>query len=235
MTNTTVLQINDVDIDVIKKDIKNIHLAVYPPNAKVRISAPYSYDDETIKLFAVSKWGWIKDNIEIIKNQTRIPPKDYVSGESHYIFGKRYLLKVVDGKKSSITTEGVNRIIMTIKKTATRDSKKRIMESWYRKQLTAKLNCLIPKWENKTGLKIESWQIKKMRTRWGSCNVVSKHINFNLELAKRPIKEVEYVILHELSHLVENTHNQKFIAHVETYMPNWKLYRKELNSLTYEE
>ena len=89
--------------------------------------------------------------------------------------------------------------------------------------------------ENKTGLKIESWQIKKMRTRWGSCNVVSKHINFNLELAKRPIKEVEYVILHELSHLVENTHNQKFIAHVETYMPNWKLYRKELNSLTYEE
>lgn len=235
MTSTKVLQVNNVDIDVIKKDIKNIHLAVYPPDARVRISAPFSYDDETIKLFAVSKWGWIKDNIEVIKNQTRIPPKDYISGESHYLFGKRYMLKVVEGKKSSIDIEGVNKIVITVRKNATKDSKKKMMESWYREQLTKKLNILVPAWEEKTGLKINSWQIKKMKTRWGSCNINKKSINFNLELAKRQVKEMEYVILHELSHLVEKTHNQRFVSHLETYMPNWKLYRKELNSLTFEE
>lgn len=235
MTNTTVLQVNNVDIDVVKKNIKNIHLAVYPPDAKVRISAPFGYDDETIKLFAVSKWAWIKDNIETVKNQTRIPPKDYISGESHYLFGKRYMLKVVEGKKSSIDKEGVNKLIMTVRKNATKDSKKRLMESWYRKQLTDKLNVLIPKWEETTGLQISSWQIKKMKTRWGSCNIARRSINLNLELAKRQPKEIEYVILHELSHLVERTHNQRFIAHVEKFMPNWKLYRKDLNSLTFEE
>ena len=124
---------------------------------------------------------------------------------------------------------------MTVGKNATKDSKKRLMESWYRKQLTDKLNVLIPQWEETTGIQISSWQIKKMKTRWGSCSINKKSINFNLELAKRHIKEVEYVILHELSHLVEKTHNQRFITHVETYMPNWKLYRKELNSLTFEE
>ena len=235
MTNTTVLQVNEVDIDVIKKNIKNIHLAVYPPDARVRISAPFSYDDETINLFAVSKWAWIKDNIETIKNQTRIPSKDYISGESHYLFGKRYMLKVVEDKKSSITIEGVNKLIMTIRKNATRISKKKLMESWYREQLTEKLNVLIPQWEDKTGLKLSTWQIKKMKTRWGSCNIEKRSINFNIELAKRQVKEIEYVILHELSHLVEKTHNQRFVAHVEQYMPNWKLYRKELNSFTFEE
>lgn len=234
MTSTKVLQVNNVDIDVIKKDIKNIHLAVYPPDARVRISAPFSYDDETIKLFAVSKWAWIKDNIETVKNQTRIPPKDYISGESHYLFGKRYMLKVVEGK-SSIDIKGMNKLIMTVRKNATKDSKKRLMESWYRKQLTDKLNVLIPQWEETTGLQISSWQIKKMKTRWGSCSINKKSINFNLELAKRKVKEIEYVILHELSHLVEKTHNQKFVSHIEKYMPNWKLYRKELNSFTFEE
>lgn len=234
MTNTKVLQVNNVDIDVVKKNIKNIHLAVYPPDARVKISAPLGYDDETIKLFAVSKWAWIKDNVEVIKKQTRIPEREYISGESHYLFGKRYMLKVVEGKKSSIEFEGVNKITMTTRKNSTIDLKKRIMDSWYREQLTDKLNVLIPQWEEKTGLKFSTWQIKKMKTRWGSCNVDKQSACFNLELAKKQTKEIEYVILHELSHLVEKTHNQKFVAHVESYMPNWKLYRKELNSLTFE-
>ena len=234
MNSAKVLQVNNIKIDVIKKDIKNIHLAVYPPDARVRISAPCSYDDETIKLFAVSKWSWIKNNIEAIKKQTRIPPKEYISGESHYLFGKRYMLKVVEGRKSSLTFEGVNKIIMTVRKNATKDSRKKLMEEWYREELTKKLNILIPRWEEKTGLTINSWQIKKMKTRWGSCSVKNKTILLNLELAKRQIKEIEYVILHELSHLVEKTHNQNFVSNVQKYMPNWKLYRKELNSFTFE-
>ena len=145
------------------------------------------------------------------------------------------MLIVVEGKKSFISIEGANKLVMTVRQNATRDSKKRLMESWYRERLTEKLNALIPLWEEKTGLKLSSWQIKKMKTRWGSCNINKKCINLNLELAKRHIIEIEYVILHELSHLVEKTHNQRFIAHIERYMPNWKLYRRELNSLTFEE
>lgn len=234
MTNSTVLQVNNVDIYVIKKDIKNIHLSVCPPNAMVKISAPLSYDNETIRLFAVSKWSWIKDNIQIIQNQTRIPPKDYISGESHYLFGKRYMLKVVAGNKHSVNVKGINTIIMTVKKNTSRDNRKKLMQEWYRKKLTEKLNVLIPKWEEKTGLNLNSWQIKKMKTKWGSCHIDKKTICLNLELAKRKYIEIEYVILHELSHLIEKTHNQRFIAHVEKYMPNWKLYRKELNSMTFE-
>ena len=109
-----------------------------------------------------------------------------------------------------------------------------LMQEWYRKKLTEKLNVLIPKWEEKTGLNLNSWQIKKMKTKWGSCHIDKKTICLNLELAKRKYIEIEYVILHELSHLIEKTHNQRFIAHVEKYMPNWKLYRKELNSMTFE-
>jgi len=235
MTNATVLKVNNIDIDVVKKDIKNIHLAVYPPDARVRISAPKSYDNETIRLFAVSKWGWIQDNIEIVKHQTRIPPKDYVSGESHYLFGKRYMLKVVEGNKPTIEIVGNNKIVMTVKPSATREHKKRLMESWYRKQLHSKLEKLIPAWEEHTGLSITDWQIKKMKTRWGSCNIKAKRIFLNLELAKKPVKDIEYVILHELSHLVEKTHNQKFISHIEKYMPNWELYRRDLNEVTFEE
>lgn len=234
MSSEKVLQVNNIKIDVIKKNIKNIHLAVYPPDARVRISAPYSYDDETIKLFAISKWSWIKDNIDVIKRQIRIPPKEYISGESHYLFGKRYMLKVIESRKSSLTIEGVNKILMTVRKNATKDSKKKLMEDWYRGELSRKLNILIPRWEEKTGLTINSWQIKKMKTRWGSCNIKNKTILLNLELAKRQIKEIEYVILHELSHLVEKTHNKNFVSNVEKYMPNWKLYRKELNSFTFE-
>lgn len=235
MTNSKIMQVNGVDIDVVKKNIKNIHLAVYPPDARIRISAPLSYNDETIRLFAVSKWSWIKSNIEVIKSQTRIPPREFISGESHYLFGKRYMLKVINGTKSSIDIEGVNKIVMTVRENATKDSKKKLMESWYRKQLFAKLNLLVPEWEEKTGLNINSWQIKKMKTRWGSCNTNKKSIYFNLELAKKQIQEIEYVILHELSHLIEKTHNQRFVSHIEAYMPNWQLYRKELNRVTFEE
>lgn len=235
MTNSTVLEINHVSINVVRKDIKNIHLAVYPPDANVRISAPKRYDNETIKLFAISKWGWIKDSIEVIKNQNRIPPKEYVSGESHYLFGKRYMLKVVRGNKSSINISGMKNIVMTVRNNATRNAKKLLMENWYRQQLRTKLEAIIPLWEQKTGLKVNSWQIKKMKTHWGTCNISKKIIYLNLELAKRKPKEIEYVVLHELSHIIERTHNKDFVSHLQKYMPNWELHRRDLNEFTFED
>ncbi len=235
MINSTVLQVNNININVVRKNIKNIHLAVYPPNASVKISAPESYDNETIKLFAISKWNWIKDNIELIKNQNRIPPKEYVSGESHYLFGKRYMLKVQNGSKSAVTISGVKYIVITVRKNATRKTKKTLMENWYRQQLHSKLETLIPIWEKKTGLKVHSWQIKKMKTRWGTCNQSKKVIYINLELAKRKVKEIEYIILHELLHFIEKTHNQVFVSLIQKYMPNWELYKTDLNKYTFED
>lgn len=234
MIDAKVLQVNNTEIDVVRKNIKNIHLAVYPPNARVRISAPLSYDDETIRLFAVSKWAWIKDNIEIVKKQTRIPPKDYVSGESHYLFGKRYYFKLEEGKQNSIDIKGVNNIVMTVKSGTSREQKHLMMEKWYRTQLKKKILKLLPKWEEKTGLSVDDWHIKKMKTRWGTCNAKSKSIMFNTELAKYRPKNIEYVILHELTHLIEHTHNQIFVSNMEKYMPNWKNYRDELNKITFE-
>lgn len=234
MNNSKVVQVNDIEINVVKKNIKNIHLAVYPPSARVRISAPFGYDDETIRLFALSKWAWIKDNIEIVKKQTRIPPKDYVSGESHYLFGKRYLFKLEEGKKNSIEIKGVNNIIMTVRSGTSRETKYQMMEKWYREQLKKKILKLLPKWEEKTGLNIEKWHIKKMKTRWGTCNSKNKSVMFNTELAKYHSKNIEYVILHELTHLIEHTHNQIFVSNMEKYMPNWRHYRDELNKVTFE-
>lgn len=234
MIDAKVLQVNNTEIDVIRKNIKNIHLAVYPPDARVRISAPLSYDDETIRLFAVSKWAWIKDNIEIVKKQTRIPPKEYISGESHYLFGKRYRFKFVEGNKSSVEIKGVNYIIMTAKASTSRDSKQKLMDKWYREQLKTKLIKMLPKWEEKTGLYISGWKTKKMKTKWGTCNPKNKTLVFNSELAKYPTKNIEYIILHELSHLIEHTHNCNFIAHIEKYMPNWQSYRNDLNKVTFE-
>lgn len=234
MIDTKVLQVNNIEIDVVRKNIKNIHLAVYPPNARVKISAPSEYDDETIKLFAVSKWGWIKDNIDIVKKQTRIPPKEYISGESHYLFGKRYYFKLGKGKQNSIDIKGVNNIVMTIRTGTSLEAKHQLMEKWYRTQLKKKILNLLPKWEEKTGLCVDSWHIKKMKTRWGTCNAKNKKIMFNTELAKYRLKNIEYVILHELMHLIEHTHNQVFVSNMDKYMPNWKQYRDELNKVTFE-
>ena len=234
MIDAKVLQVNDIEIDVVKKNIKNIHLAVYPPNARVKISAPLEYDDETIRLFAVSKWAWIKDNIEIVKKQTRIPPKDYISGESHYLFGKRYLFKLEEGKKNSIEIKGVNHIVMTVSPGTSRETKYQMMEKWYREQLRKKILKLLPKWEEKTGLNVEKWHIKKMKTRWGTCNSKNKSVMFNTELAKYHSRNIEYVILHELTHLIEHTHNQIFVSNMEKYMPNWRHYKDELNKVTFE-
>lgn len=234
MVAKTVVKIKDIDIDVIKKDIKNIHLSVYPPNAEVKISAPKDYDLETIKHFAISKLAWIKNNIEIIQKQKRIAPKDYVSGESHYLFGRRYRFKLVIDKKPNIEIVGTNTIVMCVKCGADRNYKHKLMNKWYKEKLESKLSTLIAKWQNITGLQFYSWKIKKMKTRWGSYNPENKSVIFNLELAKTKIKNLEYIILHELIHTEVRTHNKTFIGYLEKYMPNWEVYKQDINAITFD-
>ncbi len=230
-----IIMINDIEIEIIRKNIKNIHLAVYPPNAKVTIASPDRYSLEEIKFFALSKLAWIKRNRKIIQNQNRIPPKEFITGESHYLFGKRYRLFVEEAKKPSVEHNGINKIFLFIPHNVDLEQRKKILENWYRQQLKDKLNILIPQWEKCTGIYISSWQIRKMKTKWGSCKIEKKTIYLNLALAKTSIKNIEYVILHELLHLHERTHNQNFILMLDKFMPNWKLYKENLNSITFEE
>lgn len=234
MAQATIIKVKDIDIDVVTKNIKNIHIAVYPPDARVRISAPQNYNIATIRDFALSKLTWIKDNIEIIKNQKRIEPKDYVSGESHYLFGRRYKFKLITNSKSGVKIVGTNSIVMQAKENATREYKHKLIDKWYKEKLEIKLTKLITKWQNITGLHFSFWEIRKMKSRWGSCNTENKTAIFNPELAKTKIKNIEYIVLHELIHTEIHTHNSDFIGYLDKYMPNWRIYKQDINATTFE-
>lgn len=234
MTEKTVVKVKDINIDVVKKNIKNIHLAVYPPDATVKISAPQNYDIETIKHFAISKLPWIRSSIKVIQNQKRIEPKDYVSGESHYLFGRRYMFKLITANKPRIEIVGTNKIVMYAKENATREYKHKLMNKWYKEKLEEKLSKLIVTWQNITGLEFVSWKVKKMKSRWGSCNPEENTAIFNLDLCKTKVKNIEYIILHELIHTEIRTHNKDFIDYLNKYMPNWEVYKQDINAITFE-
>ncbi|BAV94590.1 metal-dependent hydrolase [Ichthyobacterium seriolicida] len=209
-----------------------MHLAVYPPHGRIRLSAPKKTDEEVLRLFAISKLGWIKKQIKNFKEQARETKRDYVSGESHYFQGKRYLLEVEehDGY-NSVKLVGIKKIKLTVKSGSTTEDKAVVMKEWYRKQLKKQIPELIEHWEKVVGVKSNDWGVKQMKTKWGSCNTDAKRIWLNLELAKKPTICLEYILVHELVHLHERTHNNRFIALMDKFMPKWRLHRDELNSL----
>lgn len=222
----------NIEIDVIRKDIKNIHLAVYPPHGAIKLSAPNKTDEEVLRLFAISKLGWIKKNVKNFKEQARETKRDYVSGESHYFKGKRYLLNVKHHNGyNKVEISGANKIELWVKPNATVDEKAQVMKEWYRKQLKNQIPQLLKKWEKVIGVTSNDWGVKQMRTKWGACNVDDKRIWLNLELAKKPKICLEYILVHELVHLHERNHNTRFISLMNKFMPKWRLHRDELNSL----
>lgn len=223
-----------MNIDVVRKDIKNMHLAVYPPTGRIRLSAPKQTDEEVVRLFAISKLAWIKKHVRNFKAQPRETERKYVTGESHYHLGKRYLLKVeTHSGRSSVEITGAKHIHMRVKPGATTDERARLMKEWYRKGLKALVPDLIAKWETTMGVKCNDWGVRQMRTKWGACNIEDKRIWLNLELAKKSKICIEYVIVHELVHLLERHHNDRFIHHLDTFMPKWRMHRKELERLPY--
>ena len=231
-TSTEKLKISTFEIDVIRKDIKNMHLAVYPPTGRIRLAAPTNIDGEVVRLFAISKIGWIKKHIKQFKDQPRESPREYKSGESHYFEGKRYLLKVIEHNGfNKVEVTGTKTISMSVRPNSTRDERASILKEWYRKQLKEQLPPLFSKWETEIGVKSNEWAIKHMTTKWGACNTEAKRIWINLELAKKPTICLEYIIVHELVHLLERSHNEHFVAKLNQFMPKWKLHRDELNSL----
>ena len=226
------IEISDFTIDVVRKNIKNMHLAVYPPTGRIRIAAPLNIDDDAVKLFAISKLAWIKRNQCNFKQQDRQSARSYIQRESHYFQGRRYLLRVTEHDAPPfVEIKSKTYIDLYIRPETTIAKRNEIMNEWYRTELKKQIPEIIKTWETKLGLEIDDWQVKLMKTKWGSCNIEKRKIWLNLELAKKPIYCLEYIIVHEMLHLLERHHNDIFLNYMNTYLPKWKQIKSELNKL----
>ncbi len=225
----TTIQLGDIAADIIKKDIKNIHLSVYPPSGRVRISAPLRMKLDTIRLFAISKIGWIRQQQKQLRLQERETPREYLDRESHYLWGKRYLLKVNEGRRAASVELKHNKMFLSVRLGSTEAKKQDIVEAWYREQLKTATPSLIAKWEPLIGVRVERFFVQRMKTKWGSCNHRLRSIRINSELAKKPIECLEYIVVHEMVHILEPTHNDRFINLMDQFMLHWRFCRAELN------
>lgn len=223
------IMLGDIRIDVVYKDIKNVHLSVYPPSGKVRISAPLRIDLDTIRIFAISKLGWIKKQQTKLLEQERETPREYINRESHYYLGRRYLLKVFENGASRKIILKHSTIELHIKESTPQEKMKIMLDSWYRQRLKEIIPEHIKKFEELMDLKVEESAIKRMKTKWGTCNKEAGRIWLNLELIKKPLHCIEYIIVHEMVHLLERKHNEVFIAYMDKYLPKWRFYKEELN------
>jgi predicted metal-dependent hydrolase len=230
-TETHLITVNDLTVHVVRKRIKNLHVAVYPPNGRVRVAAPVQLDDEAVRLAVISKLPWIKRQQAKFQNQERQSAREYVSGETHYYQGSRYLLDVAyhDGPPQ-VALRNNTKIDLLVRAGSDRAKRHQVLQEWYRGQLKELIPPLIAKWQPVVGVQVADWRVKRMKTRWGSCNVDAQRIWLNLELIKKPPRCLEYIVVHEMVHLLERLHNERFVAYMDHFLPQWRLLRDELNS-----
>jgi predicted metal-dependent hydrolase len=226
------ITVGGIDIDVVRKNIKNIHLAVYPPAGRVRIAAPRDTSDDAIRLFTLTKLGWIKRHQLKFHQQERITLREYKQRESHYFLGKRYLLNIVDASgPAKIVIKNIRTLELHIEPTAPMEKKHQVLTKWYRQQIKRLIPALVIKWESILQVKVNDTRIKQMKTKWGACNIEARRIWLNLELVKKPEHCLEYILVHEMVHLLERYHNERFLLLMNRYLPNWEKLKKELNQL----
>jgi len=233
---TATLDLNDIQVDVVFKDIKNIHLSVYPPTGRVRISAPVRMNLDTIRSFAISKLDWIKLRQAKLQRQERETPREYLERESHYLWGERYLLQVLEREAAPEVQLEPRRMILQVRPPASVDKMKAVVAQFYRAEIKAAALLLIEKWQPVMGVTVDRVYVQQMRTMWGSCNPTARAIRLNTELAKKPKYCLEYIVIHEMAHLLVPTHNARFTALMDRCLPNWRNYRDDLNahSLSYQ-
>lgn len=224
-------KLGDTTVDVVLKDIKNVHLSVYPPTGRVRISAPKRMSLDTIRVFAISKLDWIRRQQVKLQEQERETPREYVERESHYLWGKRYLLTVTERDEPPAIELKHRRMLLGVRPGTDQARRGEIVEEWYREQLKQAVPPLLERWQPVLGVSVERWFVQRMKTRWGSCNHKARTIRLNTELAKKPPECLEYIVVHELVHLLEPTHNARFLALMDQFMPHWKFHRQALNRL----
>ncbi len=225
------IEVRGLSIEIVRKDIKHFYIGVHPPNGQVRVSAPLRLDDDAVRMAIISRLGWIRRKQASFAKQERQSQREFVSGESHYFAGKRYRLKVTEQDcPPKVHLLNNTRIGLTVRPGTDRDKREEVLYKWYREHLRAQLPPLIAKWEQKMGLFVNEVRIKKMKTLWGSCNIEAKRIWLNLELAKKPKSCLVYVLVHEMVHLLERHHNDRFRELMDTYLPQWRTYRDQLNA-----
>ena len=227
----TRIDLAEISVEVRKKDIKNVHLSVYPPNGAVRISAPLRMNLDNIRVFAISKLGWIRTQQSKLSSQEREAPREYLDRESHYVWGRRYLLKLIEIDAAPQLDLKHSELVLQVRPATEEARKQAILDDWYRVQLKAVAPSIISKWEPLMGVKVNRFFVQRMKTKWGSCSPASAYIRLNTDLARKPKEYLEYVIVHEMTHLLEPTHNSRFTALMDQFMPSWRIHREALNRL----
>ncbi len=225
------LKLGDLAVEVVFKDIKHVHLGVYPPSGRVRISAPVRTSLDTLRVFAISKLAWIRQQQGKLQAQARETPREYLDRESHDVWGRRYLLRVVQGEGAPSVELTPRHLVLTVRPGANQATKEAVIAQWYRDQVKVLVPALIAKWAPVLDVSVKRVFVQQMKTKWGSCNPHAGTIRLNTELAKKPKECLEYIVAHELVHLIEPTHNARFVALMDRFMPRWQFYRQRLNRL----
>jgi predicted metal-dependent hydrolase len=231
ITKTSQMVVGGVTVHVIRKEIKNLHLGVYPPHGRVRVAVPQRVSDNAVRLAVVGKLGWIKRQRARFEAQPRQSTREMVSGESHFVFGRRYRLRVVYGPgPAKVVLRGKATMQLQVAEGASVEQRSRLLQRWYRQRLRERIAPLLEKWQKALGVAPVQCGIKRMKTRWGTCNPAARRIWLNLELAKKPVQCLEYLIAHELAHLLERHHDERFVALMDEHLPDWKARRTLLNA-----
>jgi len=224
------ISVGGMHVQILRKGIKNLHLGVYPPNGRVRVATPFRVSDEAVRLAVIGKLGWIKRQQAKFAAQPRQSLREMVSGESHYFLGRRYRLRVIECEGSPTVTVRSRFIELRIRPGQGKTRREAVLERWYRQQLKGLIPPLIEKWQPILGVALAAWGVKKMKTRWGTCNAEARRIWLNLELAKKPVQCLEYIVVHELIHLITRHHDERFVATLDKHLPQWRAHRAALNA-----
>lgn len=228
---TEMIQLGDISIEVTRKDIKNVHLSVHPPNGRVTMSAPLATRLEAARAYAISKITWMRQQRQQMCNQARETQRHFIERESHYLWGRRYLLSVAKEDKRPSVSIDHKRMNLTVRPESSYEKRLQIIHNWHKSLLHEFIPKIISKWEPKLNVHVCAYFLQRMKTKWGSCNYEAGHIRLNTELVKKPKDLVEYVIVHEMIHLIEPTHNDRFVSLLTEHYPAWKEARAELNEL----
>ena len=228
-TTSTSLTVAGIDVDVVYKDIKNLHIGVYPPVGQVRVAAPRQLDDDQVRLAVVHRLPWIKRHQQQLNSAQRQSVREMVTGESHYVWGSRYRLKVIERHgRAHVELDG-DRLLLYVPEGTVADRRRTLLDRWYRAQLRRVVPDVLSRWEPKIGVKVPKWTIRRMKTKWGSCNRETGHIWFNVELAKKHPDCLEYLAVHEMTHLLERGHGERFSKLMDKHLPDWKARCDRLN------
>jgi predicted metal-dependent hydrolase len=217
-------------VEVVRKDIKNLHVAVYPPVGRVRVATPFRLDDDAVRVAVISRLGWIRRQQARFADQVRESQRELATGESIYFRGRRFRLEIIEDPESAGVRVATNsRIQLRCRPGADRAQREATLNDWYRERLREQIPPLLRKWERRVGVNVAEARIRRMKTRWGSCNAAARRIWLNLELAKKPVSSLEYILVHEMIHIHERRHGARFREMMDVTMPGWQLHRDELN------